>query len=144
MIRIFFIAFLFFLSGVLSAQDLLVAATASATDSNSGKEGSFRRLTRARLNVTDIDKVLVVASFDTKYGRRSTPRDGIYRLSSESSESESMLLSLRSNGGTDKGIGSLVHIFDASALSGNVNFLLEHSSSIRQTVSSSGTMMAIG
>ncbi len=144
MIRFFFIAFLFFLYGVLSAQDLLVAATASASDSNSGKSGSYRRLTRARLNVTGIDKVLVVASFDTKYGRRSTPRDGIYRLSSESSESESMLLSLRSNGGTDKGIGSLVHIFDASSLSGNVNFLLEHSSSERQTVSSSGTMVAIG
>ena len=141
----FYIYITFFGSIGISAQDKLAAVSGTATDARSGKQGAFRRIARASLDVSGIDKVLVVASFDTKYSRNITAtRDGIYRLSDGSSESESMLQSLRNNGGVDKGIGTLVYIFDASTLSGRKNYLLEHSSSTRQLVLSSGTITAIG
>ncbi len=143
MIRFFIIIFFCFVTSTISSQDRLVAATGTASGSNSGREGTFRRLTRARLDVTGVDKVLVLASFDTRYNRRSTQRDGIYRLSEGTQVSGSLLLSLRSNGGADKGIGSLIHVFDVSGLSGNTNFLLEHASNIRQPVVSAGTVVAI-
>ncbi|RLD70268.1 MAG: hypothetical protein DRI98_08340 [Bacteroidetes bacterium] len=144
MIRTFTFIFLFIGSIGMSAQDRLLAAYRTATDVRSGKEGAFRRVTRASLNVTGIDKVLVVASFDTKYNRTSTTRDGIYKLSDGNSESGSMILSLRNSGGLDKGIGTLVHIFDASTLSGRVSYDLRHSSSTNRIVISSGTIVAIG
>jgi hypothetical protein len=124
---------------------MLVAASGTASDARSGKQGVFRRIARAPLDVSGIDKVLVVASFDTKYSRNiSSTRNGIYKLTDGNSESESMLVSLRNNGGMDKGIGTLVYIFDASIISGMKNYRLEHSSSTRQMVLSSGTITAIG
>jgi hypothetical protein len=53
-------------------------------------------------------------------------------------------LSLKNSSGRDKGIGALVYVFDASASQGSVSYYLEHSSSIRQPVLSSGSLVAIG
>jgi len=143
MIRIFTIILFFIVSFSLSAQDRLISDYGTASDVRSGRKGSFKRLASASLDVSNIDKVLVVASFDTKYDRRTTIVDGFYKLTDGTSESEFMMLSLRSTGGRDKGIGTLIYIFDASSLSGTKNYRLEHSSSSRELVKSSGTIVAI-
>jgi len=132
------------LSVVVSAQDRLIGETASESGRRSGRNTSFRNLARARLDVSGVNAVLVVASFDGRFDGSTDTREGLYKLTDGSSESQIVGQSLKSSGGRDKGIGALVYVFDASSSSGSVNYILKHSSSIRRPVMSSGSVVAIG
>lgn len=127
----------------LSAQDKLNAETASASDKRSGRNASFKNLARARIDVSGVNAVMVLSSFDTRFDRGTDAREGLYKLTDGSSESQVIQQSLNSSGGMEIGIGTLVYIFDASAQSGQVNYILQHSSNSRLLVKSSGTVVAI-
>lgn len=143
MVKVISFILLFIGTFFLKAQDQLVAATGTATDDRSGKSGSFRLLTRARLDVTGVDKVLLVASFDTQYDRGTDPRNGHYKLTDGTNESPVLIQSITEPGGIDKGIATLIDIFDASSTTGSLTYRLMHASSTNQNVRSSGTLVAI-
>ncbi|MEN8202838.1 MAG: hypothetical protein ABFS28_09605 [Bacteroidota bacterium] len=134
---------LLILSFAVSAQDRLIGETAGALDKRSGRAASFRNLARVRMDVSGINTVMVLSGFDTMFDRGSDPREGLYKLTDGSTESQVIQQSLNMSGGQEKGIGTLVYIFDASSTSGQVNYTLQHSSSSRSLVRSSGTVVAI-
>ncbi len=128
----------------LPAQDRLNGATGTATLARSGVRGSFINLTSATLDVTNVSSVLVVASFDTRYGGASNQRDAIFRLTDGTGVTPSIRRTLKKSGALDKGIGTLVYLFDASGSTGQVSYTLQHTSSTRRPVISSATIAAIG
>jgi hypothetical protein len=137
------ILFLLSVTISLSAQDILNGSTSTVSDVESGKSGTFTDLSSATLDVSDVDSVMVVASFETRYGGAVNTRDALFRLTNGTDISATIYRTLKKTGGDDKGIGTLVYIFDASGASGNVTYTLQHSSSTNTTVVSTATLVAI-
>jgi hypothetical protein len=96
------------------------------------------------MDVTGVNAVMVLSSFDTYFNRATNSREGLYKLTNGSSSSPIYSQTLKDSDGKDQGIGTLVYIFDASTSSGNVSYTLQHATEVRQPVNSSGTIVAIG
>ena len=96
-------------------------------------------------NTSDVQSVLVVASFEcTTVGSYAT--DAQYKIvnSADSNVSQTLQRGLAASKTNDYGIGSLVHIFDVSSLSGNLTYTLQHlSTDNRRLVTTTGTIVAI-
>jgi hypothetical protein len=127
----------------LVGQDRLSALSVSASQVESGIQGNFTELVQLSMDVTGVEAVMLMAGFDTWYGDAVNSREGMYKISSGSAESETVMQTLRKSGARDKQIGTLVHIFDASGVSGQATYTLQHASRVRQPVRSSATMVAI-
>jgi hypothetical protein len=127
----------------LSAQDRLTAVSETVTGVQSETRGTFSDLVQLPLDVTGVDAVLVMASIETRYGDAVNSREGIYRMTDGNGVSETVWQTLRKSGARDKQIGTLVHIFDASGLSGPVTYHLQHTSRVSKPVISSATLVAV-
>lgn len=134
----------FLLHVLAEGQQQLPGGKGTVSMAESGIQGSFQDLTGASLDVTGTNAVLVVAGFDTRYGGAVNTREGMYRLTGGGSHTRVFMHTLRKSGGADRKTGSMAAIFDVSGNSGSVTFTLQHSSSVRQPVLSTASMVAIG
>ena len=115
------------------------SSTASTTLVNTGIS--------ATVGVTDADSVLVVTSYTGEMGGGTDSRDVTYRITDNSATpnvSGIIQRTLDRVDGNDKGIGSLVYIFDTSLLSGDITYTLQHSTSdATRGITTTGTIVAI-
>jgi hypothetical protein len=96
-------------------------------------------------NSSDIDKVLVVATYEVLAINKNAHK-ARFRLVDVANSAYSQILTRHLQHATDgdKGIGSLVYIFDVSGNSGNITFKLQHSTSNGSyNNTTSGTIVAI-
>ena len=106
---------------------------ASAQGSASTSDNEFSDVTGASitLDVTGVDHVMIVTSFQVRMtAPESSERQASFRIvdsaDPENINSGIIRRSLSNAKSTDYGIGSLVHIFDVSACSGNRTYKFQH------------------
>ena len=143
--RLGMIILLFFgVSHGLLAQDRLNGETGTASLVESGINDLFSNLTSATIDVTGVNMVMVVASFDARYSDKvANARDAVFQLTDGITTSPLVRRKLKKSKATDKGMGTLVYMFDASGMTGNVTYTLQHASSTNRAVTSSATIAAI-
>lgn len=132
----------------VSAQTL---SSTSATGSASTSSSTFSAVTGASvtIDVSSINNLLFVATFElemTSVGNDN--RQASIRISdnadAENINSSVFIRGLSASKSTDFGIGSIVYIFDVSALSGSRTYNLEHSfSTTARTLTTDGTIVAV-
>lgn len=126
-----------------------VLSSSSASGSSTCTNQTYTNVASFSLDVTSINAVYLSASFTTKMASGTTTRTGYYiisatgALTSNSGEITRRLVSV--GGADDKGIGSLVHIFDVSSVTGSVTFTLQHKNiEDGELITTSGTLVGIG
>jgi len=143
-----FLLFVFLLIVKANSQTLDgVTATGSATTNSS----TFSTVTGASVtvDVTNVDYVLLLSSFELQMISPGIEnREASLRIVDNANpgtiNSGSFKRSLSAAKATDYGIGSIVHIFDVSASSGNKTYELQHAfSTTARTLTTSGTLVAI-
>ena len=127
--------------------------TASGTGSTTTTDaGTYIDVASATLNIgtssSDVESVLIVATFEVRTFSTTTTnnRTATFRLanSTNSVYSNTIDRRLEKDKGGDKGIGSLVYIFDVSSYSGDIIFKLQHTTSNSSYDNiTSGTIVAI-
>lgn len=145
---LFFTLILFSLSPVLA--DDLPSVTSSAETTCTDQ--TFTTVTSVVMDVTSINAVYIGASFTTKMASGTTTRTGYYKIitsggsptfTSSSGEISRRLVSV--GGSDDKGIGSLVHIFDVSSVTGSVTFTFQHKNGESgELITTAANLVAIG
>lgn len=145
--QIIFILTLFFFSLSPVLGDVLPSSSASGT--NTCTNQTYSDVASFSLDVTSINAVFLSASFTTKMNSGITTRTGYYiisatgALTSNSGEISRSLVYVGGAGG--KGIGSMVHIFDVSSVTGSVTFTLQHKNiEDGLLITTSGTLVGIG
>lgn len=131
--RTFIFFMLFLCSTLLVAENYDYLKTGSATVSavTSGDELWSNVGEIATFDVTDISNLLVMASIDMwPSGSSSNGREVNYKfVVNGTMESGAIRRQVQAIDDNDHGLGSLVHIFDVSALSGNISIVLKHMNS---------------
>ena len=87
----------------------------------------YSAVTSLVLDVTDVNAVMVTTSFETRKAAGILGRRVSFKLTSSAAGSSGVIV--RDLGGAAyeaRGLGTMVHVFDVSALSGPVIFELEH------------------
>jgi hypothetical protein len=119
-------------------QDYLASATSTGTGTTSGT--TWSPVTSVTINVTGISKVLVTASMNMRSaGTNTNTREANYRIYREFAAADNSgiikreIYSNSETGVETWGIGTLVHIFDTSSLTGNVKYIIEHSNQTAAT-----------
>lgn len=147
--NLFTILFIFIigLNNYSSAQSF-VAVSGTGTASTTSSTFSTVTGTSTTIDVTDVNYVLVISTFELSMASSgSDVREASLRIADEADatniNSGIIQLSLSNPGSTDYRIGSIVYIFDVSALSGNRTYSLQHSfnTSVR-TLTTKGTIVA--
>ncbi|MBT8316191.1 MAG: T9SS type A sorting domain-containing protein [Lutibacter sp.] len=117
----------------LYSQDLLKSVTNTGAGVTANNSQNWSDLVTTNIDVTGISNILVTASINMRPDGVSTSgREGNYRIYSTSLPDDSGIIkrqikSLNELGVESWGIGTLVHIFDVSSLSGTIPLILEHS-----------------
>ena len=121
----------------LNAQnyDYLESVTATGNGITTNNSQAWTNLFSVTIDVTDISYLLVTASINMRPdGTNTQAREAnynIYRSDDETDESGVIKRQIKSLSGEPDvqswGVGTLVHIFDVSGLSGNKTYTLEHS-----------------
>lgn len=113
-------------------QDYLESATATGSGTTSGI--GWSNVTSTTIDVTNVSKVLVTASMNMRSdGANTNTREANYRIYRELAAADNSgiikreIYSNSETGVETWGIGTLVHIFDTSSLTGNVTYTIEHS-----------------
>ncbi|MFC2129021.1 T9SS type A sorting domain-containing protein [Bacteroidota bacterium] len=120
--------FLFFSNNSYGQNDYLKSSTNTGTATTSGTAYSNVAATTINLN-GDITKVMVVAGMNMKgSGTSLLSRLSWYNIINSSNADLSGEISrlVDKTDDDDYGIGSLVHIFDVTGISGNVTYTLQH------------------
>jgi hypothetical protein len=141
----FFLSLIIF-SGLIQdvhGQEELEAVSNSVTEATSGTNDNFFDALSVSVDVTNINAVLVAASFETKYAGSANERVAKLKLTYNSNESPTMFRTLQRTSGDDKGIGTLVYIFDVSGETDSQSFVLKHASNTNQAILTTGTLAAI-
>jgi len=144
---IFQIILIFGISNLSNAQTLPSdAATGSAYTISS----AFSTVTGASVTIdaTGIDNILVVSTFQCEMSFASTTdRDAAFRIADNSDvdniNSGEIHRSLSNQKDYDYGIGSVVHIFDVSAVSVSKTYILEHNITQSKPLTTDATIVAI-
>lgn len=122
-----------------------VQATGSASTTNA--TFSSVRNVSVTINATDVNAVLVVSTFQMDmHFASAADRDAGYRLvdsADNTINSGEFHRSLSNAKQFDYGIGSIVHIFDISALTGDRSYLLQHKISNNKDLTTVATIAAI-
>ena len=129
----FFILFFQFQNSY--CQDYLETATALGSGTTIDNSNLWTDVSTVTIDVTNISNVLLSASINMRAdGANTGEREGnynIYRsdlITDNSGVIKRQILKNTDGTGVESwGIGTLVHIFDTSALSGNITYVLEHS-----------------
>jgi hypothetical protein len=136
------------------SQDYLSSVTSLASGITTDNSKAWTDLTSVSIDVTNISYVLVSASINMRPdGTNNNGREAnynIYRsdLPTDNSGVIKRQMVRNSESGVESwGIGTLVHIFDARSLSGNITYTLEHSnqggSSVGRNVFSRARLTAL-
>jgi hypothetical protein len=159
--KLIYIILLLFVSHVAFAQtfDYLKSATSTGSGTTIDNSKAWTDLFSVTIdlgsNTTDTKYVLVTASINMRPepNTNTQAREGnynIYRSGATSDSSGIIKRQIKANNETGVaswGIGTLVHIFDVSSLSGSVSYTLEHSnqggSSTDRNVFSSARLTAV-
>ncbi len=119
---------LIFCAFTVYADNLLTATgigTSTTTDA-----GTYVDVATATLNVSNVQSVMVVATFEVRTESTTTTnnRTASFRLANTTSGVYGTIIErrLEKDKGGDKGIGSSVYIFDVSSYSGDQVFALQH------------------
>ncbi len=114
---------------------------ASSNGTSSTTSTSFVNVTDASVtvDVTNANKVLLIATLTSKTS--SGASTGGYRIADNSDNNINSGEFLHTHSGKD-GIGTIVHIFDVSSLSGNRTYAFQHKTTA-QTLNTSATITAI-
>lgn len=126
------------ISASLRGQSLNSSST-EGSGTTTSSEFSMVGTASATVDVTTANKVLVVATFTSK--TISGASTGGYRIADNSDNNANSGEFQLTHSGKD-GIGTIVHIFDVSSLSGNRTFVFQHKTTA-QTLSTSATITAI-
>jgi len=117
-----------------TAQDYLETATITGAGTTTDNSQLWTDITSVTIDVTDISYVLLTASINMRPdGASDKGREAnynIYRsdfITDESGIIKRQMLRNVETGVESWGIGTLVHIFDVSGLTGNKTYVLEHS-----------------
>ncbi len=141
-----FVIVIFAFEIVTNAQALpAVSATGSASTTSS----SFSTVTGASvtINTTDVNAILVVSTFQLDMSEATAAERNaglrIIDVADDNINSGEIHRSLSNAKSTDFGIGSVVYIFDVSALSGDRTYSLQHNMSNNRTLTTNATIVAI-
>ncbi len=121
---------LIFCAFTVYADNLLTATgigTSTTTDA-----GTYVNVATASLNVSNVQSVMVVATFELKVdGTNTNSRTASFRLANTTNSDYGAVIDrrLEKDKGGDKGIGSTVYIFDVSTYTGDMVFALQHTTS---------------
>ena len=134
----FFILLQLIIGNLIIGQNL---PNSSSNGSSSTISTSFVNVTDASvtMDVTDANKVLLIATLTSKTS--SGASTGGYRIADNDDNSINSGEFQLTHSGKD-GIGTIVHIFDVSSLSGNRTYTFQHKTSA-QTLNTSATITAI-
>ena len=136
-------------------QDYLETATAQGSGITTDNSRVWTDLVSVTIDVTNISNVLLTASINMRPdGVHTGGREGNYNIyrsdlvTDNSGGIERQMIANTDGTGVESwGIGTLVHIFDTSTLSGNVTYILEHSNKgvtdSGRNVFSSATLTAV-
>ena len=121
-------------NNTLIAQDYLESVTATGDGVTTNNSKAWTDVVSVTIDVTNISNLLVIASINMRPdGTNTNGREAnynIYRSDDVTDNSGVIKRQMRHNSETGVeswGIGTLVHIFDVSSLSGNVTYVIEHS-----------------
>lgn len=114
-------------------QDYLESVTSTGSGTTTDNSIAWTNITSVTIDVTNISNVLVTASINMRPdGTNTNSREANYRIYRSGAATDNSGLIRReiySNSETGVqswGIGTLVHIFDTSGLSGTVTYRIEH------------------
>lgn len=138
--------FVFALTQVFA--DNLLTATEKGSSTTSSAD-IYIDVAAATLNVTDVNKVMVVTTFTVETaGEENRSRNATFRIADATHSginSTEIIRRLENAKGGDKGIGSLVYIFDVSSYSGTIEYKLQHKTSDENnTTSGTVAVVALG
>jgi len=139
---------LFFIVLPLYSYDYLESSTNSGT-AVTPVDGSYDEVVSTTINVTGIDKVMLLAAMEMRrYNENTQGREVWFKISNDldSNDSGEIYRQVQAIDSNDYGIGSLVHIFNTSSLSGDMIFTLEHKNTKTGTdrdVQTKGVLTAI-
>ena len=149
------IIFLFFTSNLIAQNyDYLRTATDTGSGVTTDNSKQWTDLTSVTIDVTNISNLYVSASINMRPdGSNTNGREGNYNIyQSDNTANNSGIIKRQmirnAEPGVDSwGIGTLVHIFDVSGLTGNKTYVLEHrnngSSQVARNVFSTARLTAI-
>ncbi|OYT11014.1 MAG: hypothetical protein B6I18_06105, partial [Bacteroidetes bacterium 4572_112] len=140
--RTLFLAFYILLSFTqnLVAQDYLLTTSSTGSGTTTNNSKAWTDLTSITIDVTDMSYLLITAGLNMRpdgsslLGREANYN--IYRSDNTSDKSgviKRQMVKNTETGVESWGVGTLVHIFDVSSLSGNKTFTLEHSNQGQST-----------
>lgn len=144
---IFGLVILLFLIPRIVNGDELQTATATG-ESTTVTANVFVDVTTATINITnigDVENILVIATFEVEAADRNA-HDAYFKIHDVTNNTDSQILQrfLERTTDGDKGIGSVVYIFDVSDDNGSLEFKLQHaSSSTSYENTTKGTIVAI-
>jgi len=118
---------LFFILLPLYSYDYLDSSSATATTVTPINNG-YGNVCSTSLDVTNVDKVLVLAAMEMrKYGSSGGGREAWFKITDgNEATSGEIIRQVQAIDNNDYGIGTLVHIFDTSSISGSITYTLEH------------------
>lgn len=117
-----------------SSQDYLESTTIIGSGVTTNNSKAWTDVTSVTIDVTDISNLLITASINMRTdGAHIGAREGNYNIyrSDDSTDKSGIIkrqMKANSEAGVESwGIGTLVHIFDVSLLTGDKTFIIEHS-----------------
>ena len=128
------ILFLFFTSNLIAQNhDCLLTATNMGSGVTTDNSKLWTDLTSVTIDVTNISSLYVSASINMRPdGANNNGREGNYNIyqsdniANNSGIIKRQMIKNAETGVESWGIGTLIHIFDVSGLTGNKTFVLEH------------------
>jgi len=141
--KIFTILFFVFALTPVFADNLQTATAIGSSTTSSAN--TYSDVATATLNVTDVNKVMVVATFTVEtFGAENRSRNATFRIADATNSvySTEIIRRLENAKGGDKGIGSIVYIFDVSSYTGTVEYKLQHKTSDENNTTS-GTIAVV-
>lgn len=123
--------------------------TVAHTDSDSYSGSTFQTVvTTANIDVTNVDSVIVFATFEVTRVRAAVNRTVAFQLINNGNNSVSpeiiRYIAAKNDSPDEYGIGSMVYIFDVRGQSGNITFSLQHRLKVgSQSVTTTASIVAM-
>ena len=142
-----FIVFFTVLLFTYAYGDNLASVSGTGSNTTASANTYYTVATTTTIDVTDIVKVLVYSTFTTESVQtNSVVRVATYRIietGTPAVTSNEIQRYLQKDKTGDKGVGSLVYIFDVESETGNKTYTLQHQVSIDKDILTSATITAI-
>jgi len=123
-----------------------IAGTGSAIIKNSADFSNVATTTTS-IDVSNIDKVLVIASFEVERTQASVSRIVYFRITDDYSTpniSGEIMRTLENGSEGGFGIGSLVYVFDVSGITtGSISYSLQHKNPAGQNITTNASIVAM-